>query len=96
MNKNDFNDDNNPHIIVMLFDSGKINSSFYGEKTFEKFIEGEEISHNPYKVIFFVGDLFDRNIYDDITPFLINDNLCTITPRIYISMDICMPFYLKI
>ena len=80
MNKNDSNYDNKPHIIIMLFDSGKINASFYGEKIFEKFIEGEEISQNPYKVIFSVGDLFDSNIYDDITPFLINDNLCTITP----------------
>lgn len=69
---------NKLNFIAFLFDSGKIEESFYGETVFSKFIEGLEISNNSHKVIFSVGDIFDRHIYSDITPFTIRNEICTI------------------
>ena len=53
---------NKLNFIAFLFDSGKIEESFYGETIFLKLIEGLEISNNSHKVIFSVGDVFDRHI----------------------------------
>jgi len=64
--------------IVYIFDTGKIQSSFYGEVVFAKIVGGKEITHNPRKTIFSHGDLFNSNIYSDISPFMIRDELCTL------------------
>ncbi|MEG1726024.1 MAG: hypothetical protein RR313_11575 [Anaerovoracaceae bacterium] len=66
-------------MIALIFDSGKINNSFYGDAVFENIIKGKEITSNKRKIIFSIGDIFDRNVYSDISPFLIRDELCTIS-----------------
>ncbi|MCL2364581.1 MAG: hypothetical protein FWC71_07965 [Defluviitaleaceae bacterium] len=64
--------------VVYIFDTGKIQSSFYGDVVFSKLIGGKEITHNTRKIVFSHGDLFNSNIYSDISPFMINDELCSL------------------
>lgn len=69
-------------IVALLFDSGKFNCSFYGEQAFDYIIKGNELSMNGSKVVVSVGDIFEKEIYDDITPFTIYDELCTIEKNV--------------
>lgn len=78
MEKNDRSIINERRMVAFFFDSGRIHESFYGEVVFNNFIEGMEIIENSYKIIFSIGDIFDNNIYDDITPFIVRDDICTI------------------
>lgn len=73
-----FNNQMHLCMVAFLFDSGKIKSSFYGEKIFEYIVKGNELSNNMSKVVVSEGDIFHKEIYDDITPFKIKDELCTI------------------
>ncbi len=75
------NEANNRCVIAFLFDSGKVENIFYGGTVFEKIIEGKELVNNPYKMIFSCGDILDRNIYSDITPFVIHDEMCTVNSK---------------
>lgn len=65
-------------IIVLVFDTGKIDNSFYGGVVFENMVRGKEIMLNPRKAVFSHGDLFNGGIYADIAPFTIRDDICTI------------------
>lgn len=65
-------------IIAMFFDTSKIEDLCYGDIVFEKFIENNEISDNAYKTIFSLGDIINKSIYDDLNPFLIRDDCCTV------------------
>lgn len=80
MKKNVFSPIKTNAMIAFVFDSGKISSSFYGDAVFESIIKGKEIVANSKKIVFSVGDIFDKSIYDDITPYIVRDELCTI-PR---------------
>ena len=71
-------EDLNLCMVAFLFDSGKIESSFYGEVIFEHLIKGNELSNNMSKVVVSEGDVFHREAYDDITPYTIKNELCTI------------------
>lgn len=73
------NDKNARTIIAMFFCTSKIDDFCYGDVVFEKFIENKEILDNAYKTVFSLGDIIDRNIYqDDLNPFLIRDDFCTV------------------
>lgn len=73
-------DNNNSNsIITLLFDSGKIDDCCYGNVVFENIVKGKEITYNSHKIILSMGDVLNNSIYDDITPFIIRDELCTIT-----------------
>lgn len=76
-NKVDMNDET-LCMVTLLFDSGQIESGFYGEYIFEKIIRGGEISKNSHKVVVSHGDIFSEQIYEDILPFTIQDDLCSI------------------
>lgn len=65
-------------MVALLFDSGKIENCFYGEDIFEKIIRGKEVSKNGNKIVVSSGDIFSKEIYDDIFPFIIRDELCSI------------------
>lgn len=65
-------------MVAFFFDSGKIDNPFYGEVIFEYLIKGNELSNNISKVVVSEGDIFQREIYDDITPYIIKNELCTI------------------
>lgn len=65
-------------IVALLFDSGKIDNCFYGEHVFEKIISGKEVSKNGNKIVVSSGDIFSTEIYNDISPFIIRDELCSI------------------
>lgn len=69
----------NKSMISFLFDTSKIKEAFYGNTVFKSFIEGMEIISNKYKVVFSEGDILDRSVYSDINPFLIRDNLCSVS-----------------
>lgn len=66
------------NVIAFLFDSGKIDNYSYGNVIFENFIKGKELVSNSNKIIFSYGDIFDKNIYDDINPFVIHNEICTV------------------
>ncbi|MDR0897238.1 MAG: hypothetical protein LBN04_05220 [Oscillospiraceae bacterium] len=68
---------NELEIIALLFDTGKINDCFYGNVVFERIIEGKEIVHNSHKIVVSVGDILQREINDDIRPFLIKNDINT-------------------
>lgn len=68
----------NKSMIAFLFDTGEIAEAFYGNTVFENFIEGMEITSNKYKTVFSQGDVLNRDVYSDINPFLIRDNLCSV------------------
>lgn len=69
----------NKSMIAFLFDTGKIAEAFYGNTVFRNFIAGMEIASNKYKTVFSQGDVLNRGIYSDINPFLIRDNLCSVS-----------------
>ncbi len=69
------------NVIAFFFDSGKIENSFYGNVVFENMIKGREVSLNARKIIISLGDISDRRIYDDISPFIIRNNMCTISQK---------------
>lgn len=74
-------------MVVYFFDSGKVGTSAYGEKVFECLINGNELVNNGIKVVVSLGDVFEDEIYCDITPFTINDELCTIPRKEYRCKD---------
>ena len=76
--KNHSNHQQNRCMVALFFDSGRLGTPSYGEKVFEYIIKGNELKDNNFKVVVSVGDVFNSNIYDDITPFRIMDELCTI------------------
>lgn len=78
MMKSSLDDQQKLCMLAFLFDSGRIESSTYGEKVFEYIIKGKEVVNNTSKVVVSVGDILEREIYNDITPFIIKDELCTI------------------
>ena len=55
-------------MIVLVFDTGKIDDSFYGGVVFKNIVSGNEIFQNPQKTVFSHGDLFNSGIYSDISP----------------------------
>jgi len=65
-------------MLAFLFDSGKIGSPTYGEKIFECLVKGGELSRNAAKVVVSEGDVLQAEVFDDITPFIIRDELCTV------------------
>lgn len=65
-------------IIAFIFDSGMIEDCFYGNVVFKNLFKGKEVMNNSRKIIVSLGDITDYNVYNDITPYLIRDELCTI------------------
>lgn len=65
-------------IIAFVFDSGKIEDCFYGNVVFTCMFSGKEVVKNPRKIVVSHGDIADFRIFDDITPYLIRNELCTI------------------
>lgn len=65
-------------IIAVIFDSGKIEDCFYGKIVFKGIFSGKEVTSNPRKIIVSMGEIFDYHIFEDITPYLIRNDLCTI------------------
>ena len=65
-------------MVTFLFNIKKIKDSFYENVAFENIIKGKELLNNENKVIISDGDIFDREFYNDVSPFIIRDELCTI------------------
>ena len=65
-------------ILAFIFDSGRIEDSFYGNTVFKSVFGGKEVMNNSGKIIVSLGDIMDYRVYDDITPYLIRNELCTI------------------
>ncbi|MDK0866840.1 hypothetical protein P5F37_09965 [Clostridium perfringens] len=74
-------------MVALLFDSGKIDNCFYGEYIFEEIISGREVSKNGNKIVVSSGDILSKEIYDDIFPFIIRDELCSIKKENTIYKD---------
>lgn len=68
-------------IIAFIFDSGMIDDCFYGDVVFTNIFRGKEIMNNSRKIIVSMGDILNYDAYNDITPYLIRDELCTIKKR---------------
>lgn len=65
-------------IVAILFDSGKIDNCFYGEHVFENRISGKEVSKNGNKIVVSSRDIFSKEMYNDISSFIIRDEFCSI------------------
>ncbi len=65
-------------IIAFIFDSGKIEDCFYGNTVFECIFSGKEVMSNPQKIVVSLGDIIDYHVFEDITPYLVRNDLCTI------------------
>lgn len=78
MGKTEKDNQHKTYMLAYFFDSGKVGDSFYGNVIFEQIIKGKELTCNNYKTVFSVGDVLNDDIYDDISPFVINDDLCTV------------------
>lgn len=78
-NKENAKIENRQMMIAMFFDTDKIDDCFYGNTVFARFIEGNEISKNAFKTVFSVGDILVKSIYDDLNPFLLRDDFCTVS-----------------
>lgn len=65
-------------IFAFIFDSGSLESSFYGEVVFEYMLKGKELSKNPSKMVISLGDIFIAKKYIDIEPYIIKDEYCTL------------------
>lgn len=70
--------DNKLHMIALLFDIEKIDNIFYGEHIFEQIIKGKEILRNNNKIVVSCGDVLSKEIQDDIFPFIIKNDLCSV------------------
>lgn len=68
----------NGEMFAFIFDSGKFDSSFYGEIVFEEIVCGGELIKNPFKIVVSLGDLFFSQKIIDIEPYVYNDQYCTI------------------
>ena len=71
-------DSNELKIIAFFFDSSMIDDPFYGDVVFENIIKGKEITFNSSKIVFSRGDIVHKTAYDDVNPFIIKNDLCTI------------------
>lgn len=71
-------DSNELKIIAFFFDSSMIDDSFYGDVVFENIIKGKEITFNSSKIVFSRGNIVHKAAYDDVNPFIIKNDLCTI------------------
>ena len=76
--KDNLENSNSLKIIAFFFDSGMIDVYCYGDVVFENIIKGREITLNSNKIIFSRGDVGNKAAYDDISPFVIKNDLCTI------------------
>ena len=65
-------------VIAFIFDSGRLEDSFYGRVVFEHMLKDQEIVGNTKKTVISSGDLSIYRTYIDITPYIINDEICTI------------------
>ena len=72
-------DSNELKIIAFFFDSSMIDEPSYGDVVFENIIKGIEITLNSSKIIFSRGDIVNKAAYNDVNPFVIKNDLCTIT-----------------
>ena len=76
-------------MVAFIFDSGRLDSNFYGEVVFEHMMSGMEITKNPYKIIVSLGDILVSRRYVDIEPYVLNNDFCTVD---FDSLDRAMPF----
>ncbi len=65
-------------MVALFFDSGRIEDIFYGATIFEKIVEGNEISNNQRKIVISLGDILDKDSYQDISPYVIKNQYCSI------------------
>lgn len=77
-------------MVAFIFDSGRLESNYYGEVVFEHIMSGMEITKNPYKIIVSLGDISVNSKYVDIEPYVINNDFCTV---VFDSLDRAMPFH---
>lgn len=71
-------DKNKYKIVAFIFDSGKINSSCYGDVVFENMLKNKELCNNKQKMIVSLGDILIKKRIIDLEPYIITDENCTI------------------
>lgn len=81
MKREDSKDIHKPCFVAFIFDTEKIDECFYGNVVVKNIIEGKEIVENSHKIVFSMGDILEKSIYEDISPLVIKDNLCTINGK---------------
>ena len=78
-------------MVAFIFDSGNLDTAFYGKTVISLILEGKELQANQYKVIFSTGDILDNEMYTDISPYLIKDELCSIGLETFVNPTALKP-----
>lgn len=66
-------------MVAFIFDSGEFNTPFYGAAAVEAILKGNELKANRSKIIVSVGDILSNDARIDIGPYVISDDLCSIS-----------------
>lgn len=65
-------------MVAFIFDSGRFNTFSYGKAGIGVIIKGKELQKNQSKIIVSAGDVLDRDMCIDISPYVIFDEMCSI------------------
>lgn len=76
-------------MVAFIFDSGKFNTSFYGAKCVETILRGKELKANLSKIVVSFGDALNQEICNDIGPYVIKDELCSISWKTVVNPRPC-------
>lgn len=68
----------NKGVFAFIFDSGKLESSFYGEVVFNNMLSGKELVNNSSKMIVSLGDIPIYKRHIDVEPYIKKDKYCTV------------------
>ena len=72
-------------MVAFIFDSGRFDTYGYGRAAFEAILEGKELKKNPTKIVISVGDILNGKRYIDISPYVIMDEMCSISFKALIN-----------
>lgn len=65
------------NVIALMFDTSKMGNC-YGDEALKEILSCYDLTRNTAKMILSCGDVLDYSILIDITPFIIQDEICTI------------------
>ena len=65
------------NVIALMFDTSKMGSC-YGDEALKGILSCSDLKRNTTKMVLSCGDILDYSISVDITPFIIQNEICTI------------------
>ena len=65
------------NVIALMFDTSKMGNC-YGDETLKGILSCSDLKRNTTKMVLSCGDILEYSISVDITPFIIQNEICTI------------------